>query len=93
MKTCVPSVIFISYLLVAAFCGAAGFTPIPLTCGMLQSSLVTNPDQPIDVPVARFSVLPPQGEDWCVKTMAMGLSFLKVPVSVPVYGQPSPRSA
>ena len=82
------------YLTVAAFCGAAGFTPVPFNCSMAQGSLVTNLDQRIEVPPAGFSVLPPQGENWCVKSLAsQGLSFLKAPVSVAVFGQPSSPDA
>jgi len=78
------------YLTVAAFCGAAGFTPVPFDCSMAQSYVVTNLDQRIEVPPAGFSVFPPQGENWCVKSLAsQGLSFLKAPVSVAVFGQPS----
>jgi hypothetical protein len=89
MKRCVHWAICISYVTVAVICGAAGFTPVPLNCGMLQSSVVTNPDQRIEVSVPGFSVLPAQGENWCVKSLAsQGLSFLKAPVSVAVFGQP-----
>ena len=78
------------YLTVAAFCGAAGFTPVPFDCSMAQSSVVTNLDQRIEVSAPGFSVLPPRGENWCVKSMAsQGLGFLKAPVSVAVFGQPS----
>ena len=77
-------------LTVAAFCGAASFTPVPLNCNMLDSSPVTNPDKRIEVSASGFSVLPPQGENWCVKSLAsQGLSFVKAPVSMPVFGQPS----
>jgi hypothetical protein len=79
MKTYVPLAVCSLYLTVAAFCGAASFTPVPLTCSGR-----------IEVLAPGFSVLPPQGENWCVKSMAsQGLSFLKAPVSIPVFGQPS----
>jgi hypothetical protein len=94
MKRCVHWAICFSYLAFAAVCGAAGFTPIPLNCGMLQSSVVMNPEQRMEVSVARFSVFPPQGENWCVKSLAsQGLSFLKIPVSIPVFGKPSSPDA
>ena len=68
------------YLTVVAFCDAASFTPVPVNCRMLDSSPVTNLDKRIGVSAAGFSVLPPQGENWCVKLMAsQGLSFLKAP--------------
>jgi hypothetical protein len=90
MKTCVQWAVGSLYLTVAAFCGAAGFTPVPFNCGTLQSSALTNLDQRIEVLPAGFSVLPPQGENWCVKSLAsQELSFLKAPVSVAVFGQPS----
>ena len=90
MKTYVHWAVCSLYLTVAAFCGAASFTPVPLNCGMLQSSLVTNLNQRIEVSASRFSVLPPRGENWCVKSMAsQGLNFLKAPVSMAVFGQPS----
>ena len=90
MKTYVHWAVCSLYLTVAAFCGAAGFTPIPFNCSMCESSLVTNLDQRIEVSASGFSVLPPQGENWCVKSLAsQGLSFLKAPVSVAVFGQPS----
>jgi len=78
------------YLTVAALCGAASFTPIPITCGQLGSSAITNLNQRMEVSVSGFSVLPPQGENWCVKSLASrGLSFLKAPPSMAVFGQPS----
>ena len=57
---------------------------------MLDSSPVTNLDKRIEVSAPGFSVLPPQGKNWCVKSLASGaLSFLKVPVNIPVFGKPS----
>jgi len=77
------------YLTVAAFCDAAVFTPVPINCAMLDSSLVADLDKRIEVSASGFSVLPPQGENWCVKSMASkGLSFLKAPASASVFGQP-----
>ena len=90
MKSYVQWAVGFLYLTVVAFCGAAGFTPVPFNCSMCDSSLVTNLDQRIEVSATGFSVLPPQGENWCVKSLAsQGLSFLKAPVSVAVFGQPS----
>jgi hypothetical protein len=90
MKTYVHWAVCSLYLAVTAICGAAGFTPIPFNCSMAQSSAVTNIHQRIEVSAAGFSVLPPQGENWCVKSLAsQGLSFLKAPLSVAVFGQPS----
>jgi hypothetical protein len=92
MKTYVYWAVCSLYLTVAAFCGAASFTPVPLNCNMLDSSPVTNLDKRIEVSALGFSVLPPQGENWCVKSLAsQGLSFLKAPVSGAIFGQsPSP---
>jgi len=92
MKTYVRWAVCSLYLTVAAFCSAAGFTPVPLNCSVLDSSLVTNVDKRIEVSAPGFSVLPPQGENWCVKSLAsQGLSFLKAPVSGAIFGQsPSP---
>ena len=53
MKIHSHSAIWILYLTVAVFCGAAGFAPVPVNRGMLQSSAVTTPDQRIEVPSAR----------------------------------------
>lgn len=92
MKTYVHWAACSLYLTVAAFSDAASFTPIPLNCNMLDSSPVTNRDKRIEVSALGFSVLPPQGENWCVKSLAsQGLSFLKAPVSGAIFGQsPSP---
>ncbi|HEY6363493.1 MAG TPA: hypothetical protein VI585_01755 [Candidatus Binatia bacterium] len=90
MKTYVPWMVCCLHLTVATFCNAAVFTPVPLNCGMVDSSPVTNLDKRMEVSVAAFSVLPPQGENWCVKSLASkGLSFLKAPASLPVFGKPS----
>jgi hypothetical protein len=90
MRRYIRWIVFSLYLMVPGFCGAAVFTPIPFNCSVFDSSLVTNVDERIEVSALGFSVLPPQGENWCVKSFAsQGLSFLKVPVSVAVFGQPS----
>ena len=47
------------YLTVAGFCGAASFTPVPVTCGQLESSNITNVNQRLEVSASGFSVLPP----------------------------------
>jgi hypothetical protein len=92
MKTYVRWAVCFLYLTVAAVCGAASFTPLPLNCSMFDTSLVlvTNLDKRMEVSVSGFSILPPQGENWCVKSLAsQGLSFLKAPPSMAVFGQPS----
>jgi hypothetical protein len=90
MRTYVLWVVCSLHLTVAAFCNAAVFTPVPLNCSMLDSSPVTNLDKRIEVSAPGFSVLPPQGENWCVKFLASGgLSFLKAPANLPVFGKPS----
>src|SRR4030095_16881676 len=89
MRRYIRWIVFSLYLMVPRFCDAAVFTPIPFNCSVFDSSLVTNVDNRIEVSALGFSVLPPQGENWCVKSMAAkGLSFLKVPGSVAVFGQP-----
>ena len=89
MRRYIRWIVFSLYLMVPGFCGAAVFTPIPFNCSVFDSSLVTNVENRIEVSALGFSVLPPQGENWCVKSMAAkGLSFLKVPRSVAVFGQP-----
>jgi hypothetical protein len=74
------------------FAVRASFTPLPLNCSMFDTSLVlvTNLDKRMEVSVSGFSIMPPQGENWCVKSLASrGLSFLKAPPSMAVFGQPS----
>jgi hypothetical protein len=92
VKTFVQWAVCYMSLTVTGISGAAGFTPVPVNCSMVQSSAVTNLDQRIEVAAAGFSVLPPQGKNWCAKSMAsLGLSFLKAPVIVTVSKQsPSP---
>ena len=81
MKTYVQWAVGSLYLTVAAFCSAAGFTPVPFNCSTLQGSQLTNLDQRIEVPAYRVFGFPPRGENWCVKSLAsQGLSFLKAPV-------------
>jgi hypothetical protein len=58
------------YLATAAFCGAASFTPVPVTCGYVEGFAITNLNQRMEVPASGFSVLPPQGENWCAKSLA-----------------------
>lgn len=89
MKRYIRWIVFSLCLMAPSFCGAAVFTPIPFNCTVFDSSLVTDLAKRIEVSAVGFSVLPPQGENWCVKSMAAkGLSFLKVAGSVAVFGQP-----
>ena len=90
MKSYVQWAVGSLYLTVAAFCSAAGFTPVPFNCGMAQGSPVTNLDQRIEVSATGFSVLPPRGENWCVKSLASARSqFLESPGERGKFGQPS----
>jgi hypothetical protein len=90
MRTHVPWLVCSLHLIVTAFCNAAVFTPVPLNCSMLDSFPVTNLDKRIEASATGFSVLAPQGENWCVKFLASGgLSFVKAPASLPVFGKPS----
>jgi hypothetical protein len=41
-----------------------------------------------EVLASGFSVLPPQGENWCVSSMAAGFFFFKYPASVEILAQP-----
>jgi hypothetical protein len=53
---------------------------IPVSCDMAQTSAVTNLDQRIEIAAPGFSVLPPRGEGWCYRLMALdGISFFKLP--------------
>jgi hypothetical protein len=73
-------------LVFAGFCSAADSISIPLDCRGLKASAVGQ--QRIDVPVSGFSVLPPEGENWCVSPMASGFFFFKHPASVELLAQP-----
>lgn len=74
-------------LVLASLCSAADFISIRLDCKGLQASEVGQ--QRIQVPDSGFSVLPPQGENWCVRSMASeGVTFLKPPTSVEISAQP-----
>jgi hypothetical protein len=74
------------YFMLAGFCGAADSISIPLDCKGLQASGAGQ--QRIEVPASGFSVIPPQGEHWCVRSMASGFTFLKHPASVEIPAQP-----
>jgi hypothetical protein len=73
-------------LLIAGVCSAADSISIPLDCKGLQAS--ETGQQRIEVPAAGFSVLPPQGENWCVRSTAPGLRFSKHPAKVEIPAQP-----
>ena len=92
MRTYVRWMISSLYFMVPGFCGAAVFTAIPLNCSMLDSAPITNLDKRIEVSAPGFSVLPPQGDNWCAKSLrGEGFLFLKAPVSGSIFGQaPSP---
>jgi hypothetical protein len=70
-------------LVFARFSSAADFISIPLDCKGLQASEAG--PQRIQVADSGFSVLPPQGENWCVRSMASkGFTFSKHPSSVEI---------
>jgi hypothetical protein len=74
-------------LVLAGFCSAADSISIPLDCKGLQASEAGQ--QRIPVSNSGFSVLPPQGENWCVRSMAShGFTFFKHPVNVEIPAQP-----
>jgi hypothetical protein len=74
-------------LVVADFSSAADTQTIPLDCKGLQASEAGK--QRIQEADSGFSVLPPQGENWCVRSMASrGVTFLKHPASVEIPAQP-----
>jgi hypothetical protein len=70
----------------AAVCSAADSVSIPLDCKGLQASAVGQ--RRIEVSAAGFSVLPPQGENWCVSSMASGFFFLKHTATVEIPARP-----
>ena len=75
------------YLILAGFCSAADSISIPLDCKGLQASGAGQ--QRVEVPAAGFSVIPPQGENWCVRSMASeGFTFFKHPANVEIPAQP-----
>jgi hypothetical protein len=86
MRRYVCGLVFGLCLGLAGLCGAADSISIPLDCRGLKASAVGQ--QRIEVPVSGFSVLPPQGENWCVSSMAAGLFFFKHPASVEIAAQP-----
>jgi hypothetical protein len=73
-------------LMFAGLCRAADTQTIQLACGGLKASRVGQ--RRMEVPVSGFSVLPPQGENWCVSSMASGFFFFKHPASVEILAQP-----
>jgi hypothetical protein len=74
-------------LMFAGICSAADSVSIPLDCKGLQASEVGR--KRIEVSAAGFSVIPPQGENWCTRAMAsQGITFLKHPPSVEIPAQP-----
>jgi hypothetical protein len=77
-------------LVFAGFCSAAETQTIPLDCRGLKASAVGR--QRIEAPISGFSVVPPQGENWCMSPMASGFFFFKHPVSVEILAQRPSRS-
>lgn len=74
-------------LVSAGVSSAADSISIPLSCKGLQASGAGQ--QRIQVSDSGFSVLPPQGENWCVRSMASrGFTFMKHPGSVEIPAQP-----
>ena len=64
-------------LVFAEVSSAADSISIPLSCKGLQASAAGQ--QRIEVPDLGFSVLPPQGENWCVRSMSsQGFGGLKI---------------
>jgi len=74
-------------LVFAKISSAADSISIPLSCKGLQASAAGQ--QRIEVMDSGFSVLPPQGENWCVRSMSsQGFTFMKHPGSVEISAQP-----
>ena len=73
-------------LVLASLCSVADYFSIPLDCKGLQASEAGQ--HRIEVPASGFSVVPPQGENWCVRTMASGLTFFKHPANLEIPAQP-----
>jgi hypothetical protein len=90
MRRYVCAVVFGLCLALAGFCSAAETQTIPLDCKGMKTSAVGQ--QRIEVPASGFSVLPPQGENWCMSPMASGFFFFKHPVSVEILAQRPSRS-
>jgi hypothetical protein len=86
MRRYICGVVFGLCLVFAGFCSAADTKTIPLDCKGMKASSVGQ--QRIEVPAFGFSVLPPQGENWCVSSMASGFFFFKHPASVEILTQP-----
>ena len=78
-------------LVLAGFCSAADSISIPLDCKGLQASEAGQ--QRIQVPDSGYSVLPPQGENWCMRSTAShGFTFFKHPAKVEIPAQlPTPN--
>src|SRR5262245_54550157 len=75
------------FLVLARFSSAADFVSIPLDCKCLQASEAGQ--QRIQVPDSGYSVLPPQGENWCMRsTASQGFTFSKHPANVEISTQP-----
>ena len=73
-------------LLLAGFSRTADSVSIPLDCRGLQASEAGQ--RRIEVTAAGFSVIPPQGENWCVRSTASGLTFSKHPAKVEIPAEP-----
>ena len=87
MKRYVPWLVCGLCLMLAGVCSAAESILIPLDCNGLQAS--GTGQQRIEVPAAGFSVIPLQGENWCVRSMAsQGFTFFKHPANVEIPAQP-----
>lgn len=65
-------------LTLADLFGAADSKSAALDCSVLKLSLAG--DQRIEVSSHRFSILPPQGESWCLSSSkSLGVTFFRIP--------------
>ena len=55
--------------MLAVGCAARAFTPATLDCHALRMTPVTNVDERLEFSTQGFSILPPQGENWCIQSV------------------------
>lgn len=62
-------------------CAAVLSTPVMFDCRQLGMTPVTDTAQRLEFPSPGFSVLPPQGEHWCIQqSQPSGIAFVKSPL-------------
>lgn len=82
MRTYSRWVLLCLCIMFAVGCAARSFTPVTLDCPALRMAPVTNLDQRLEFQAEGFSILPPQGQDWCIQRLdSHGVVFNKHPLS------------